>query len=35
MNIAVLHGSPRRGNTYRATRIFMDELTRKTLRYRV
>ena len=28
MNIAVFHGSPRRGNTYRATKIFMDELSK-------
>ena len=26
MNIAVFHGSPRKGNTYKATKIFMDEL---------
>ena len=26
MNITVFHGSPRKGNTYRATKIFMDEL---------
>jgi len=26
MNIAVFHGSPRKGNTYRATKVFMDEL---------
>jgi len=26
MNIAVFHGSPRKGNTYRATKFFMDEL---------
>ena len=28
MNIAVFHGSPRRGNTYRATKTFMDELSK-------
>ena len=28
MNIAVFHGSPRRGNTLRATKIFTDELLR-------
>ena len=28
MNITVFHGSPRKGNTYRATRIFLDELLR-------
>ena len=27
MKIVVLHGSPRRGNTYKATEIFMDELS--------
>jgi len=27
MKIAVFHGSPRKGNTYRATKIFMDELS--------
>lgn len=26
MNIAVFHGSPRKGNTYKATKCFMDEL---------
>lgn len=26
MNVVVFHGSPRRGNTYRATHIFLDEL---------
>jgi len=26
MNITVFHGSPRKGNTYHATNIFMDEL---------
>ena len=26
MTIAVFHGSPRKGNTYRATKIFMEEL---------
>jgi len=26
MNVAVFHGSPRRGNTYRATEIFLDGL---------
>ena len=29
MNIAVFHGSPRKGNTYRATKIFMDELSKR------
>ena len=29
MNIAVFHGSPRKGNTYRAVKIFMDELQRQ------
>jgi multimeric flavodoxin WrbA len=28
MKIAVIHGSPRRGNTYKVTQIFMDELAR-------
>ena len=28
MKIAVFHGSPRRGNTYKATKIFMDELSK-------
>ena len=28
MKIAVFHGSPRRGNTYRATKIFMEELAK-------
>lgn len=28
MKMVVFHGSPRKGNTYRATRIFMDELLR-------
>jgi len=28
MNIAVFHGSPRKGNTYKATTIFMDELSK-------
>lgn len=28
MNIAVFHGSPRKGNTYKATQIFMDELSK-------
>jgi len=27
MNVAVFHGSPRKGNTYKATTIFMDELS--------
>ena len=27
MKIAVFHGSPRRGNTYKATKIFMDTLS--------
>ena len=29
MNVAVFHGSPRKGNTYRATGIFLDELARR------
>ena len=28
MKIAVFHGSPRKGNTYHATKIFMDELSK-------
>ena len=28
MTIAVFHGSPRKGNTYHATKIFMDELSK-------
>ena len=28
MDITVFHGSPRKGNTYRATKIFMDELAK-------
>lgn len=28
MKIAVFHGSPRKGNTYKATKIFMDELSK-------
>ena len=28
MKTAVFHGSPRKGNTYRATKIFMDELSK-------
>jgi len=28
MKIAVFHGSPRLGNTYKATKIFMDELSK-------
>lgn len=28
MNIAVFHGSPRKGNTYKAAQLFMDELLR-------
>jgi len=27
MKVAVFHGSPRKGNTFHATRIFMDELS--------
>ncbi|MCL2446770.1 MAG: NAD(P)H-dependent oxidoreductase [Oscillospiraceae bacterium] len=27
MNIVVLHGSPRKGNTYHATKLFMNELS--------
>jgi multimeric flavodoxin WrbA len=26
MNVAIFHGSPRKGNTYKATTIFVDEL---------
>ena len=29
MTIAVFHGSPRKGNTYAATRIFMEELLKQ------
>ena len=29
MNTAVFHGSPRKGNTYKAVKIFMDELTKQ------
>ena len=29
MKITVFHGSPRKGNTYQATRIFMDELSQR------
>ena len=28
MNITVFHGSPRKGNTYKATTIFMDKLSK-------
>jgi len=28
MKIAIFHGSPRKGNTYLATKIFLDELTK-------
>ena len=28
INVTVFHGSPHRGNTYRATQIFMDELNK-------
>lgn len=28
MKVAVFHGSPRKGNTYRATRLFLDEMAR-------
>ena len=28
MNVAVFHGSPRKGNTFFATNIFMDELSK-------
>ena len=28
MKVAVFHGSPRKGNTYKATKIFMDELAK-------
>lgn len=27
MKIAIFHGSPRKGNTYKATKIFLDELS--------
>lgn len=27
MKVVDFHGSPRKGNTYTATRIFMDELS--------
>lgn len=27
MTIAIFHGSPRKGNTYKATRIFLDEMS--------
>jgi len=26
MNVVVFHGSPRRGNTYHATKVFTDEI---------
>lgn len=29
MNITVFHGSPRKGNTYKATKTFLDELSKK------
>jgi multimeric flavodoxin WrbA len=29
MNIAVFHGSPRKGNTHKATKIFMDEMAKQ------
>ena len=29
MNIAVFHGSPGKGNTYKATKIFMEELSKQ------
>jgi len=29
MNIAVFHGSPRKGNTYTATQIFLDQLQKR------
>lgn len=28
MKVAVFHGSPRKGNTYKATKIFMDEMAK-------
>ena len=28
MRVAVFHGSPKKGNTYRATKIFMDEMSK-------
>jgi len=28
MKVTVFHGSPRKGNTYRATKIFMDEMSK-------
>jgi len=28
MKICVIHGSPRKGNTYKATQLFIDELTK-------
>jgi len=31
MTVAVFHGSPRRGNTYRAAKIFLDELSKKDI----
>ena len=30
MKIAVFHGSPRKGNTYKATKLFMDELQKQS-----
>lgn len=30
MNVAVFHGSPRKGNTYKATNIFLDECRKNT-----
>ena len=30
MNITVFHGSPQKGNTYFATKIFMDELSKRS-----
>ncbi|MDR1663760.1 MAG: NAD(P)H-dependent oxidoreductase [Clostridiales bacterium] len=27
LRVAVFHGSPRKGNTYRVTKIFMEELS--------
>jgi len=33
MTAAVFHGSPRKGNTYKATKIFLDELSQKGVQY--
>jgi multimeric flavodoxin WrbA len=29
MKVTIFHGSPRKGNTYKATKIFMDEMARQ------